>query len=440
MIEKKFTEAFTDEWVKQNIKDPTNELVILRKIIPWQRIIDKLTSYYVDKQGRTGTALRTIVAVFIFAKLRLLADRPVIAQVKENHYIQYFCNVPDKGLLTFMHPSNLTKLRQRFGVKGMEAMESAIFNVLRLAGIIKRDSMLIDSTVLPNDIIYPTDVGLIFKAFGKMRQFAERYHIPFWWDEKDLNQLWREYNLNRKKDEIVIYLLEFMLIFFDALQTFREIVQIFKASEKEEKKACQLLDLLILLQKQSEQKLEGEKHIANRIVSLDEPDARPIKKGKKHPNCEFGTTLELSFNRQGFMITMENFIGKPNDKTLWPKTSELFEERMHGVPEHAIGDNGYRSRINRKIPEGTPHIFLGKSSDVCEEKQDTCRKARSATEGFIAVAKNIRGFGRSLYRGFDGDRIWSLLCQTAYNLKKFLQLYKTEKISEESLMKLGLLG
>ncbi len=113
---------------------------------------------------------------------------------------------------------------------------------------------------------------------------------------------------------------------------------------------------------------------------------------------------------------------------------------MQGTPEYAIGDNGYRSRINQKIPENTPHIFLGKSSDVCEEKQGFCQKARSATEGFIAVAKNIRGFGLSLYRGFNGDRIWSLLCQTAYNLKKFLQLYTNEKISEESLMKLGLLG
>ena len=339
-----------------------------------------------------------------------------------------------------MHHSNLTKLRQRFGVKGIEAIEFAIFKALRLAGIIEKDSMLIDSTVLPNNIIYPTDIGLIFKAFGKMKQFAERYDIPLWWDEQELKQIWREYNLNRKKDKIAAYFFEFMLIFFNALRIFSQIVQIFKASDKEEEETWQLLNLLTLLQEQNEQKLEGEKHIANRIVSLDEPDARPIKKGKKHPSCEFGTTLELSFNRQGFMVTMENFIGKPNDKILWPATVELFEKRMQGTPEYAIGDNGYRSRTNQKIPEGTSHIFLGKSFDVCEEKQDFCQKARSATEGFIAVAKNIRGFGLSLYRGFNGDRIWSLLCQTAYNLKKFLQLYTNEKISEESLMKLGLLG
>ena len=34
--------------------------------------------------------------------------------------------------------------------------------------------------------------------------------------------------------------------------------------------------------------------------------------------------------------------------------------------------------------------------------------------------------------------MWSLLCQTAYNLKKFLQLYYAEEIGEEKLFKLGL--
>ena len=74
-----------------------------------------------------------------------------------------------------------------------------------------------------------------------------------------------------------------------------------------------------------------------------------------------------------------------------------------------------------------------------EAQQDFCRKARSATEGFIAVAKHLRGFGRSFYSGLHGDRVWTLLCQTAYNLKKFLQLYREEELEENSLVSLGLL-
>ena len=438
MIENKFDEAFTPEWVEANITDPANELVVLRKIIPWQKIVNGLIPFYDDTKGCSGVSLRIVASVFIVQKLRLLSDRDVVSQVGENRYIQYFCNVPDENLKTFIHSSSICRIRQRLGEEGVAIIESEIFDILRLADIIKGDSMLTDSTVLPANIIYPTDIGLIFKAFGKMRQFAEHHSIPLCWDDKEIKELWREYNLNRNKNEIPVYFFEFAIIFLEALHIFENNVKNLTASDSEKEKAMQLLQLLTLLNEQNEQKLSGERHIKNRIVSLDNPEARPIKKGKKHPDCEFGTTLQLSFNRQGFMITMENFIGKPNDKTLWPATSELFIKRMQDIPEFAIGDQGYRSRTNLSIPQGTAHIFLGRSSDVTEEKRDYCRKARSATEGFIAVAKNLRGFGRCLYRGLIGNRIWSLLCQTACNLKKFLQLYFADAIEEGSMVKLGL--
>ena len=90
------------------------------------------------------------------------------------------------------------------------------------------------------------------------------------------------------------------------------------------------------------------------------------------------------------------------------------------------------------IPETISNVFLGRSDDVDEDQRDFCRKARSATEGFIAVAKNLRGFGRSLYHRLHGDKIWTLLCQTAYNLKKFLQLYIDGELEKNSLEILGL--
>jgi hypothetical protein len=81
---------------------------------------------------------------------------------------------------------------------------------------------------------------------------------------------------------------------------------------------------------------------------------------------------------------------------------------------------------------------MGNASDVDEDRKEAALKARSATEGFIAVAKNLRGFRRSLYRGLEGTKIWTSLNQCAYNLKKFLQLYLDEALSEETLMALRL--
>jgi len=440
MIESSFKEAFSQEWVENQITDPTNELVILRQVIPWQAIINQLAQFYDNMNGRLGKSLRVMVALLILSRLRSLSDREVVKQVKENRYMQYFCNVPDEKLATFVNPSLLSRLRKRLGERGVAIIETGVFDVLRLTGIIKADTMMMDSTVLSSNIIYPTDVLLVYKAFGKMAIFARRYELPLWWDESHLKQRWRAYGL-AKKGERVVYLAEFYALLVPAIETFRAHVETLEAPESEKEEAQNLLALLTLLGTQTQQKLAGERHIQNRIVSLDEVDARPIKKGKSHPSCEFGVIFQTSFNRQGFMITAENFMGNPGDKTLYGDTLQLFHTRMGDYPGTVVTDLGYRSRDNfRNTPESIPNVFLGRSSDVAEDMQDFCRRARSATEGFIAVAKHLRGFGKSLYRRFQGDRIWTLLCQTAYNLKKFLQLYRKGKLEKNSLMSLGLLA
>ena len=298
---------------------------------------------------------------------------------------------------------------------------------------------LIDSTVLESDIIHPNDVQLIHKAFKKMRAFAKLHRIPVWWDDKELGRLWREFGLDRKGNRAA-WLAVFNGMSVPALKIFQEKVGGLRTSPKRKKKAVPMLSLLNILEEQTLLKVAGERHIKDRIVSLDDPDARPIKKGKSHPDCEFGTTLQLTFNRDGFMITVENFIGCPNDKTLYPKTLGLYTKRMAGNPVTVVTDLGFRSLANlgRNTPGDVAHTFMGRSDDVAREERDRCRSARSATEGFIAVAKNLRGFGKSLWHRLGGHRMWSLICQTAHNLRKFLQLWNEDEIGEKSLKKLGL--
>lgn len=192
-----------------------------------------------------------------------------------------------------------------------------------------------------------------------------------------------------------------------------------------------------LLKNQTRQKLRGEIHIQDRLVSLDELDARPIKKGKAFPDCEFGTTNQMTFNRQGFMITAEILLGQPSDKIVYPSILEKHQRKMRATPPCSITDKGYRSQSNFKVATSIPIACFGKLKDVPEDWRPFCKSARSATEGFIAVAKSLRGMGKSLYRGLEGDKIWAALGQAAYNLKKFYLLYHDELLEEETLRKLG---
>lgn len=437
MIAPTFQEAFSPEWLKTYVTNPTHELVILRHIIPWQSIIDRLVPFYNPHKGRTGHALRILVAVAIVARLRHLSDRPVIAHIQENRYLQYFCNVPEQGLRTFLHPSTLCRFRKRLGPEGVAVIEEQVFQHLKRTAVIEADMMLMDSTVLESPIIYPTDVRLLYKAFDKMAILARDEQIELWWDPVQVKQRWRAYNLDRKTPRLA-YLSEFYAVFQPALACF-EAHQGKLPKGPQQARWQALLAVLQLLDAQTQQKLAGQTHIANRLVSLDDLDARPIQKGKRHPRTEFGTTLQLTFNRQGFLITAENFIGKPNDTTLYGPTLEGFHKRLQAYPPIAVTDLGFRSATNLKLQgQDLDQVFMGRSSDVAEDHQETCRKARSATEGFIAVAKHLRGFGQSLYRGLQGATIWTRLSQCAYNLHKFLQLYRTEALEESSLIKLRL--
>ncbi len=189
MIKSSFEEAFSQEWVETQITDSTNELVILRQVIPWQAIITQLTQFYSNDSGRLGKSLRVMVALLILSRLRSLSDDKVVEQVKENRYMQYFCNVPDSELASFVNSSTLPRFRKRLGEKGISIIETEVFELLRRTGIIKGDTLMMDSTVLSSDIVHPNDVMLIHNAFGKMEIFARDHELSLWWDNSSVSQI-----------------------------------------------------------------------------------------------------------------------------------------------------------------------------------------------------------------------------------------------------------
>jgi IS5 family transposase len=410
MMQDTYTDVFSPEWIKTNITDPIHELVILEKVIPWGNISKRLQKYYHRSKGPLAKPIRMMVALLIVMKLRGLSDRGVVAQVKENRYLQYFCQVPVKGLHTFLHPTSLVKFRQRLGEEGIAVIEQEAFDRLRRTGVIQGDDALIDSTVLESNIVYPNDVHLLVKAFKKMKQCAKRHHLPVWWDDGEIKRLWRTFCLAKGADRAT-WLRAFHQLFCPALETFKRHVPSLQTTPKRRRKAEKLLRLLTLLEEQTRDKLNGVVSIPNRIVSLDEPDARPIKKGKVHPACEFGTTLQLAFNRDGFLITLENFIGTPDDTTLFPGTLALYHSRMKAPPDTIVTDLGFRSAANAVVAKESDTVFLGRTQDVLRRSRtsvtrpDPRRKALlrwpnsfAASDAVCIVGFRATGSGRDSVR------------------------------------------
>jgi len=161
MIVQTCEDAFCPEWIQTHLANPTHDLIILRHIIPWQPIIERLVPFYNPHKGRPGHSLRLLVATSILARLRQLSDRKVIEAMQENRYMQYFCHVPDHRLMTFVNPSTLCRWRQRLGTEGTLIVEDQVFTHLKRAAVIDADMMLMDTTVVESPIMSPTDVRLL---------------------------------------------------------------------------------------------------------------------------------------------------------------------------------------------------------------------------------------------------------------------------------------
>jgi len=269
-----------------------------------------------------------------------------------------------------------------------------------------------------------------------MAALATEAQLDRWGDHAHLTQRWRASHLNPQ--DRLASLSEFSAVFVPAFERFTAHLPPLPHSPLRQRWS-HLLAVLTLLDTHTHQKLAGHRPIDHRLVSLDALDARPIKKGQSHPRTECGPTLQMTFNRQGFMITTDNCIGQPNDTTLSGPTLERFRKRMHAYPGTAVTALGLRSANNRKRnAQQIDHVFMGRSSDGEEPQHEACRQARSATEGFLAVAKHLRGFARSLSRGLQGAILWTRLSQCASNVPKCLQLSRAEALEESTLIKLRL--
>ena len=89
-----------------------------------------------------------------------------------------------------------------------------------------------DSSVLPNNIIYPNDVQLLFKAFGKLVSFAKKHNLCQWWDQCVVKKYWRAFGLG-KKGERPTYLALFHALFIPALEVFIKKLNLLMAQNRQ---------------------------------------------------------------------------------------------------------------------------------------------------------------------------------------------------------------
>jgi IS5 family transposase len=143
--------------------DMRHELVKLAALIDWDWFEREWAGFFPSQQGRPATHPRLVAGLMYLQHVYRLSDDAVVARWVENPYFQHFAGETFFQHQAPIHPSSLSRWRDRIGEEGAEWLPTKTIEAGRAAGAVDDASLsriAVDTTVMEKDIAHPTDARL----------------------------------------------------------------------------------------------------------------------------------------------------------------------------------------------------------------------------------------------------------------------------------------
>jgi|SRR5262245_57360605 len=427
--------SFGDGFIDASLYELDEELKKVDELLSNVRMLKPFEEAFDPSLGRPGTAVGIYLRM-MYLKFRWgLSYEEVEREVRERLPWRYFCHlslmdqVPDA--------TTLIKLNQRFGEDRISGLNKHLVKQLLKTRSIKPRRIRIDSTTLEAHISYPNDVGVIHQAVKTLTRTAAALgrkitsHVRatkralFSWSQTAKANPKERKAKGRKILKKVAQL---------AKQTVKDSRQAFQALEgsvseesaKLKQKFFEQIELAQTVVGQTEQKLQGNKSIPERIVSFHDSEARPIRKGKLNKAVEFGRTLQLVQDSSGVIVHYEVYRGNPSDRTKLLSVVRQAKTSLGIKPKELAADRGYYSAENvlQLCKAGIEKVGIPKVGRLSRKEKRYQRKKwfrelqrfRCGIEASISMLKRKFGLGRVLTKGSAATAVWTGLAIFAYNM------------------------
>ena len=418
--------------------NPDHPLVTLANQIDWEAFDRQFGEYYCEDNGAPAKSTRLMVGLHYLKHTYNESDESVVARWVENPYWQYFCGYTHMQHEGPIHPTSMTKWRQRIGVKVegsdsdhsdsgssggsgdsgglLELLTQTIELAVEHKHISERElkQVNVDTTVQEKNITHPTDSKLLYKAIVKLGVAAKDRGIP----------LRQSYVRVGKRASVkagrYAHARQFrrMRRELRKLRTWvgRMIRDIERKTGAPGSRDQALTTLLVRCQRLVDQKPTD----SNKLYSLHEPEVRCISKGKAHKRYEFGQKVALATtNRGNWFVGALLCEGNPYDGHTLDATLEQVESNTGVALSDVYVDKGYRGHDYR----GEAQVHLaGSGGKRLTRAQRKRRKRRSAIEPKIGHAKHDNRMTRCYLKGIEGDATNAILAAAGANLRKLLRL------------------
>jgi transposase, IS5 family len=369
--------------------------------------------------------------------------RTLVAEVSDSIHLRRFCRislserVPDE--------STVRKLTRRVGAETVNELTRMLIVEATRSRRFRARAVRIDSTVVGGDVKYPTDSGLA--AHGVSALAREGRKLAKLVGEKRVRVRDRSRAMGAKlravtrtirrrtgeaKSEVLKLTAQTGELLSGSVIEARKLAAAARpnargrganAKLKAAGRLEELADRCEKVSRQIRQRVAGEP-ITDRIVSLADPDARPIRKGKLGKPNEFGYVAQIAEitehtrrGARGLIVPAASRIGNPGEDTLLPDTiAEII--RLGISPREVAFDGGFNVGPTRQALEDLKpdRVFIaGRQQPGSKRTQRRLQRYRTGAEGPISHLKRGYGLERSRLKGDEGQKIWTGWSILAYN-------------------------
>lgn len=426
-----------------------NRWVKLAAMIPWEAFESIYAAQFSESRGAPAKPFRMALGALIIKERLGVSDDETVEQVRENPYLQYFLGLSEYSDRAPFDASMMTHFRHRLSLKLVRQVNEAVVQAVLVPEACEaeatdaeaasstdtataapidetheatgeppedtlpnRGQLLLDATVAPADIHYPTDLHLLNQA----RASSERILDQLWATIRQPGQRKpRTYRQQARRNFLKVAKQrrpsrrQIRKAIGQQLRYLRrnleQIRQVVADGARFEVLAGFWYQRLLVIQEVYRQQWlmyhQRQHRIEHRIVSLAQPHVRPIVRGKAGTPVEFGAKLAVSCV-EGFCFIDHLDWEAFNEALDLPQQVERHKDRFGVYPESVHADAIYRTRANRQWckargirlsgpPLGRPAATA--QSDLDRQAQQDAR-IRNAIEGKFGQGKRRFGLNR----------------------------------------------
>jgi transposase, IS5 family len=404
------------------IIDMKHALVTLARTVDWGLLEQAFGEVYTDGPGQPPLPTRLMAGLCILKHTYDLSDEVLCERWVENPYYQFFCGEEFFQHRLVFDRSSLTRWRNRMGEERLQALLQESLSIAVRTKAIKPSELsqvIVDTTVQPKNVTFPTDAKLLNRAREKLVRLAQLNGVRLRQSYARVGKLAlikHQRYAHAKQFKRARRALKTLRTYLGRVM--RDIGRKIADNAALEPKFAKLL-LLARRVHEQQQRQRGPK-----VYSLHAPEVECIGKGKAHRPYEFGVKVSvattISHARGGQFVThLKTLPGNPYDGHTLATVIPEMEALVGNIIERLVLDKGYRG--HNAPPDYKFRVFIsGQKRGVTPSIKRTMRR-RSAIEPVIGHLKAEHRMGRNYLWFKHGDANNALLAAVGYNFRRLIR-------------------